>query len=67
MVDRCPAARAPRGPQVGPKGLLGGALGGSENVETPMDFERFVVWKQMKVAPSNKTNKKSNKRGPRGL
>ena len=33
----------------------------------PMDFERFVVWKQVKVAPSNKTNKKSNKRAQRGL
>ena len=28
-----------------------------------MDFERFVVGKQAKVAPSNKTNKTANKRG----
>ena len=32
-----------------------------------MVFQRFVVWKQVKVAPSNKTNKKSNKRAPECL
>ena len=61
-ADRCPAGRAPSDPQVGPNGLPGGALGGSENVVKPMDFQRFVVWQQVKVAPSNKTNKKSNKK-----
>ena len=29
--------------------------------------DSFVVWKQVKVAPSNKTNKKANKSAPRRL
>ena len=42
-------------------------MGGLENVGKPLVFERFAVWKQVKVAPSNKTNKKSYKRAQRGL
>ena len=67
LPDRCPAARAPRGPHVGPKGFLGGSLGGSEDVEKPLFFERLVAWKQVKVARGSKTNKKSNMRAKRGL
>ena len=58
----CGALMAPRSSQSGPKGPLGGALGGLENVEKHMDVERFVVWKQVKLAPSNTTNKPKNKR-----
>ena len=54
---------APRSSQSGPKGPPGGAIGGSENFEKQSLFDRFVVWKQVQVTPSNKTNKKSNKRG----
>ena len=39
---------------------------GANKLQTNV-VQRFVVWKQIKVAPSKKTNKKSNKRGPRGL
>ena len=35
---------------------------GAKKLQKPMLFKRFVVWKQVKAAPSNKTKKKSNKR-----
>ena len=33
------------------------------SIQKTLPFQRFVFWKRVKVAPSNKTNKKSNTRG----
>ena len=52
----------PRGPQVGPKWLPSPPFGVAKMLQIPMDFNGFLVWQQVKVAPRNKTNKKSNKR-----
>ena len=51
----------PSGPQVAPK------LGpwGCKKDTKPNGFRRFVVWKQVKVAASNRTTKKSNRRARR--
>ena len=60
------ASLAPRSPQVWPKGSSGGALRGAKE-EQKMLLQRIVVCKQVKVAPSYNTKKKSIKRGPRDL
>ena len=40
---------------------------GLQKGRKPRFFVRFVVWKQVRVAPSNKTSKKSNKSATKGL
>ena len=66
MGQRPWGAHGLRGSQSGPKGLLGGAIGGIENICKTDVFEQFAVEKQVKVAPCNKTNKKIT-RGPNGV
>ena len=52
----------PMGPQVSLKWLPSPPFGVAKRLQNPMDFNKFVVLKQVKVAPSNKADKKSSKR-----
>ena len=51
----------PMGPQVGFRWRPSPPFGVAKRLQNPMDVYEFAAWKQVKVAPSNKADKKSSK------